>query len=57
MAFIEFNTHLVLEPDAFREEINRVIQQTETLLAGGQSVAVYTRRERLDLGMIAKRKN
>ncbi|MBS4742694.1 four-carbon acid sugar kinase family protein [Bacillus safensis] len=50
MAFIEFNTHLVLEPDAFREEINRVIQQTETLLAGGQSVAVYTRRERLDLG-------
>ncbi|WP_332285136.1 four-carbon acid sugar kinase family protein [Bacillus safensis] len=50
MAFIEFNTHLVLEPDAFREEIDRVIQQTETLLAGGQSVAVYTRRERLDLG-------
>lgn len=50
MAFIEFNTHLVLKPDAFREEIDRVIQQTETLLAGGQSVAVYTRRERLDLG-------
>lgn len=50
MAFIEFNTHLVLEPDAFREEINRVIQQTEALLAAGQSVAVYTRRERLDLG-------
>ncbi|MCY7567465.1 four-carbon acid sugar kinase family protein [Bacillus safensis] len=50
MAFIEFNTHLVLEPDAFREEIDRVIQQTETLLAAGQSVAVYTRRERLDLG-------
>ncbi|APJ13337.1 four-carbon acid sugar kinase family protein [Bacillus safensis] len=50
MAFIEFNTHLVLEPDAFREEIDRVIQQTEALLAAGQSVAVYTRRERLDLG-------
>ncbi|WP_456266077.1 MULTISPECIES: four-carbon acid sugar kinase family protein [unclassified Bacillus (in: firmicutes)] len=50
MAFIEFNTHLVLKPDAFREEINRVIQQTEALLAAGQSVAVYTRRERLDLG-------
>ncbi|ARD58363.1 four-carbon acid sugar kinase family protein [Bacillus safensis] len=50
MAFIEFNTHLVLKPDAFREEIDRVIQQTETLLAAGQSVAVYTRRERLDLG-------
>ncbi|MCY7493645.1 four-carbon acid sugar kinase family protein [Bacillus safensis] len=50
MAFIEFNTHLVLKPDAFREEIDRVIQQTEALLAAGQSVAVYTRRERLDLG-------
>ncbi|MFK3903890.1 four-carbon acid sugar kinase family protein [Bacillus safensis] len=50
MAFIEFNTHLVLKPDAFREEIDRVIQQTETLLAAGQSVAVYSRRERLDLG-------
>ncbi|AWI38681.1 hypothetical protein BA81_07594 [Bacillus safensis FO-36b] len=50
IAFIEFNTHLVLEPDAFREEIDRVIQQTEALLAAGQSVAVYTRRERLDLG-------
>ncbi|MCZ2737467.1 four-carbon acid sugar kinase family protein [Bacillus safensis] len=50
MAFIEFNTHLVLESDAFRKEIDRVIQQTEALLAAGQSVAVYTRRERLDLG-------
>ncbi|GLF89385.1 hypothetical protein Saga11_06440 [Bacillus safensis] len=50
LAFIEFNTHLVLEPEAFHEEIDRVIQQTETLLASGQSVAVYTRRERLDLG-------
>ncbi|GLF83990.1 MULTISPECIES: four-carbon acid sugar kinase family protein [Bacillus] len=50
IAFIELNTHLVLEPDAFREEIDRVIQQTEALLAAGQSVAVYTRRERLDLG-------
>lgn len=50
MAFIEFNTHLVLEPDAFQEEIDRVIKQTETLLTSGQSVAVYTRRERLDLG-------
>ncbi|MES1036664.1 four-carbon acid sugar kinase family protein [Bacillus pumilus] len=50
VAFIEFNTHLVLEPEAFQQEIDRVIQQTEELLASGQSVAVYTRRERLDLG-------
>ena len=50
IAFIEFNTHLVLEPEEFQEEIDRVIEQTEMLLASGQSVAVYTRRERLDLG-------
>ncbi|MEW6979352.1 four-carbon acid sugar kinase family protein [Bacillus pumilus] len=50
IAFIEFNTHLVLEPKEFQEEIDRVIEQTEMLLASGQSVAVYTRRERLDLG-------
>ena len=50
IAFIEFDTHLVLEPEAFQEEIDRVIQQTERLLTTGQSVAVYTRRERLDLG-------
>ncbi|MFS0653897.1 four-carbon acid sugar kinase family protein [Bacillus sp. 179-C3.3 HS] len=50
MAFIEFNTHLVLEPIAFQEEMERVIQQIETLLTSGQSVTVYTRRERLDLG-------
>ncbi|UUD42595.1 four-carbon acid sugar kinase family protein [Bacillus pumilus] len=50
IAFIEFNTHLVLESKEFQEEIDRVIEQTEMLLASGQSVAVYTRRERLDLG-------
>ncbi|OLP66979.1 hypothetical protein BACPU_03380 [Bacillus pumilus] len=50
LSFIEFNTHLVLEPEAFHQEIERVIQQTEALLTSGQSVAVYTRRERLDLG-------
>lgn len=50
IAFIEFDTHLVLEPEAFQEEMDRVIQQTERLLTTGQSVAIYTRRERLDLG-------
>ncbi|MFB8736237.1 hypothetical protein ACEQPO_29085 [Bacillus sp. SL00103] len=40
----------MLEPEAFQQEIDRVIQQTEELLVSGQSVAVYTRRERLDLG-------
>lgn len=48
--FIEFDVHLVLSPDQFEQEINRIITTTEQLIASGQTVAVYTRRERLDLG-------
>lgn len=47
---IEFNSHLVLQPEQFKKEINRVIEKTESLLKAGKTVAVYTRRERLDLG-------
>lgn len=50
LEFIEFNSHLVLEPDQFKSEIVRVIETTETLIKEGKTVAVYTRRERLDLG-------
>jgi uncharacterized protein YgbK (DUF1537 family) len=48
--FIEFNTHLVLHPDEFKQETDRVINRTESLIRSGKTVAVYTRRERLDLG-------
>jgi uncharacterized protein YgbK (DUF1537 family) len=48
--FIEFNSHLVLEPEKFQKEVDRVIGTTETLISEGKTVAVYTRRERLDLG-------
>ena len=48
--FIEFDVHLVLFPDKFREEIKRIITTTERLIQSGQTVAVYTTRERLDLG-------
>ncbi|WP_035387690.1 four-carbon acid sugar kinase family protein [Exiguobacterium undae] len=48
--FIEFDVHLVLFPDKFREEIKRIITTTERLIQSGQTVAVYTKRERLDLG-------
>ncbi|MCP8968075.1 four-carbon acid sugar kinase family protein [Ectobacillus ponti] len=50
LAFLEFNSHLVLEPDEFHRELNRVIETTESLIREGKTVAVYTRRERLDLG-------
>lgn len=48
--FIEFNTHLVLQPEKFQEEIDRVISTTENFISDGKTVTVYTNRERLDLG-------
>ncbi|MEF3353981.1 four-carbon acid sugar kinase family protein [Paenibacillus sp. GYB006] len=48
--FIEFDVHLVLEPEKFENELNRVIEETNKLILNGTNVAVYTRRERLDLG-------
>ncbi|WP_211750201.1 four-carbon acid sugar kinase family protein [Paenibacillus sp. Marseille-Q4541] len=48
--FIEFDVHLVLEPEKFEKEQNRVVETTNKLIFNGTNVAVYTRRERLDLG-------
>lgn len=48
--FIEFNVHLVLEPEKFKKELDRVVETTNQLITDGKNVAVYTRRERLDLG-------
>ncbi|MGM7723663.1 four-carbon acid sugar kinase family protein [Metabacillus sp. Hm71] len=48
--FIEFNVHLVLEPEKFEKELDRVVETTNQLISNGKNVAVYTKRERLDLG-------
>lgn len=48
--FIEFDVHLVLYPEKFAAEIQRIIETSEQLIRKGQTVAVYTKRERLDLG-------
>lgn len=48
--FIEFDVHLVLDPEKFAAEIQRVIETSEKFIRQGQTVAVYTKRERLDLG-------
>ncbi len=48
--FIEFDVHLVLHPEQFEAEIKRIIDTSERLIRQGQTVAVYTKRERLDLG-------
>lgn len=48
--FIRFNSHLVLQPEQFKTETDRVVETAEVLIKSGKTVAVYTRRERLDLG-------
>ncbi|MBX0316253.1 four-carbon acid sugar kinase family protein [Planococcus glaciei] len=48
--FIEFNVHLVVDPVQFKAEKERVIEACEDLIRSGKTVAVYTRRERMDLG-------
>lgn len=47
--FIEFNSDLVLDEEAFRQEINAIISREEELLRQGTTVAVYTRRKLLSL--------
>ncbi|MCR5088638.1 MAG: hydroxyacid dehydrogenase [Oscillospiraceae bacterium] len=47
--FIQFDQHLVLEEGGLEKETERVVAQVEALLPAGRSVAVFTRRERLDL--------
>jgi uncharacterized protein YgbK (DUF1537 family) len=46
---IEFNQHLVLSKEGLQGEVARVIARFEDKLKHGCTVAVYTRRDRLDL--------
>lgn len=48
--FIEFNHLLVLKPDQLEVEIARIVRTTEEYINKGKTVAIYTGRERLDLG-------
>ncbi len=47
--FVEFNQHLVLEAGGLDKEVKRVVALVEDYIKSGISVAVYTKRERLDL--------
>ncbi len=49
LEFIEFNQHLVLKENGLKEEVARVVARAEDFIRAGRNVAVYTRRERLDL--------
>ena len=43
---IEFDVNLVLEPEKFQSEIDRIIEVTNRLISEGKNVAVYTRRRK-----------
>ena len=47
--FIEFNQHLVMVEGALMQEVERVVALAEEKIKAGQTVAVYTRRDRFDL--------
>lgn len=48
--FVEMNQHLVTDKAAFEAEVQRVISETRQAVQNGRTVAVYTRRDRFDLG-------
>ncbi|KIL51962.1 four-carbon acid sugar kinase family protein [Jeotgalibacillus soli] len=48
--FIEFDCHLALHKNAFQQEIHRVQAEAEEMVSKGVTTAIYTKRERLDLG-------
>lgn len=49
IVFIEFNQHLVQQPGGLAREVQRAVALAEEQIAQGNTVAVYTRRERFDL--------
>ncbi len=50
VTFIEFNQHLALDDDKLAQEQARVVRLANSHIGEGQTVAIYTRRDRLDLG-------
>ncbi len=47
--FIEFNQHLVLAKGGLAGEVDRVVALAEEKIRNGQTVVVFTRRDRFDL--------
>ncbi len=45
---VEFNQHLVVKPGEIEKEVIRVADEMNTLIAEGNTVVIYTRRERID---------
>ena len=54
ITFVEFNQHLAVDENKLASEQKRVIGIVEEEIISGRTVAVYTRRERLDLNTADK---
>ncbi len=46
--FVEFNQHLIVNPNEIEMEVWRVVDICDECIGEGKTVAVYTRRDRLD---------
>lgn len=49
VSFVEFNQHLIISEGGLAPEVGRVIAIAEEKIAAGETVAIYTRRDRFDL--------
>lgn len=47
LEFIEFNSDLVLDEEAFKKETENVLKREEELISNGKTVVVYTKRKLL----------
>lgn len=47
--FLQFDQHRVLEKDGLRDEVSKTVEKVSRLIQNGETVVVYTRRDRLDL--------
>ena len=54
ITFVEFNQHLAVDESKLAEEQKRVIAIVEEEIKAGRTVAIYTRRDRLDLNTADK---
>lgn len=50
LRFIHFDSHLIVEPEAFQKEVDSVQNQVDEGLKKEITTVVYTNRERLDMG-------
>ena len=54
---IEFNQHRVLEEGGLEDEVKKTTEKAESLISQGKTVAVYTKRKRIDFSSDSPEKN